>query len=619
MKTFFRDTTDQYLSLPPPKKLFNPLTDIDPRYREDNELVEFYKLSNQFFSPEFGVTYMLNCPLYPFQMSALRAVLDHKFPMLLFTRGGGKTFMLAVCALYCAIMFPGSRIILISGTFRQSKLIFREITTIYKQSPLLRLISDREPVTQNDRCVFGVNGSSIIGLPLGTGDKIRGERGHVVFVDEFDSISKEVFDVVIRGFGATQADPWEKTRSMLLYIKKLKKTKEDIKDQISSMVPLLDAAEAGNKIVISGTAGHKIGPFYKLYSHYLKVIKNQIKGSLSNYQHLFESEDQIDARIVVDFEQYCVITYKYTDLPMGMMDNQMIHNARATMSKSYFSMEYECEFADDSTGFYKYRDIYDATARPPNDWTAICRGEPMKQYVMGVDPARTIDRFSIVVVQVGFPHKVVYAWSSRNQKYSLSLGKMMAIKKRFNIVAIALDTDGGGLTIKDMLEDPPDPTNKPIIPFDVKEDEPAPPNAQRILYPFKWNPLWIEEANVLLQKNIESKQLVFPAENLSGEIKNKKEFLVLDNATDEINKMKREIMSIEVTYTSSGTKRFNLKPPGIKSEPGESVTHKDRYSALLLANYVASKLGKLDVVDKDAQSRASYADPIAVGGWMEEF
>ncbi len=83
--------------------------------------------------------------------------------------------------------------------------------------------------------------------------------------------------------------------------------------------------------------------------------------------------------------------------------------------------------------------------------------------------------------------------------------------------------------------------------------------------------------------------------------------------------MKRELISIEVTYSTSGSKRFNLKPPDIKSEPGEVVTHKDRYSALLIGNYLASKLTKLEVVDPKSEAVAGYHSGESIGGWIEEF
>src|SRR5690606_1978798 len=110
----------------PVKSFINPLVDAPPALRERDELTEFYKLSNEYYSPEFGIKYLLNVNLYPFQMSSIRAIIAHKFPLLLLSRGAGKSYMLAVYALYHAIMNPGSRIVIVSGAFRQSRLVFAE-------------------------------------------------------------------------------------------------------------------------------------------------------------------------------------------------------------------------------------------------------------------------------------------------------------------------------------------------------------------------------------------------------------------------------------------------------------------------------------------------------------
>jgi len=586
--SIFQSDLDHFLALPPIQSLINPLTDVPQLLREDNEIIEFYKLCNQFYSPAFGIKHLLGVKLYPFQMSSILAVLAHKFPMILFTRGGGKTFILALFAVYYSIMYPNSRVILISGTFRQSKLIFREIIRIYQNAPLLRAMSDKAPVIGNDNCNFYVNGSSVIGLPLGGGDKIRGERGHVVLVDEFDSISKDVFDVVIRGFGATQSDPYEKTRSLLLHYRKLKSTSQKSKSHASAFETVVDAAAAGNKIVISGTAGFNTGPFCKLHKQYMKIIGHRVKGNLKNYGELFGGDDMED-NVTVDFRQYCVIKYKYTDLPIGMMDVGMIHNARATMSKTYFYMEYMCKFADDNVGFFKWKDIEKAT-QGSEGWKALTRGKSTAQYVMGIDPARTIDRFAIVIIEVGSPCRVVHCWTSQGKKYKESYKHARSLMRLFNVVAIALDTNGPGLTIKDMFEDEEylEAGEKPVVPYDVDEEKVrVPAGALKILYPFSFASTWIEEANMLLQKAIEDASLQFPAINVLDSVPEKKskldDYMGVDEATAEINQMKRELMAIEVTYSQGGVKRFNLKPPALKSEPGEVVAHKDRYSALLLS------------------------------------
>lgn len=624
MSKVFTPTFRDYFSIPEPEMLINPLMDVPSRLAEDSELAEFYKMCNVHYSPMFGVKYILNRNIYPFQASTLLAVLQHKFPMLLFSRGGGKTFMLAVLATYCAVMYPNSRIVLISGTFRQAKLIFQEIQRIYDSAPLLRALTQKKPVEQQDRCIFTVHGSTIVGLPLGGGDKIRGERGHFIFVDEFDSINKEVFDVVIRGFGATQADPWENTRSILQYLKNKKSTTGKTKAEIDSATMIAEAAHTkGNKIVISGTAGFNTGPFCKLYRQYMKIIAHKVKGDLKDYGDLFEGDDEMDANISVDHKEYCVISYKYTELPPGMMDVQMIHNARATMSKMYFEMEYMCKFADESSGFFKWKHIQQAT-QDPGGWGVQMLGAPTKQYVLGIDPARSRDRFAIVLIEIGPPHKVRHVWSFQNTRYDKSFAYCRHLIRAFNVIAIGLDLGGGGLTIKDMFDDVKqmEPGDRPIVPHDVDENKiPVPPGSDKILYGFSWGSTWIEEANVLLQKNIEERNVQFPVENYIHANKTfGSDAKVMDEITDEANLMKREIVAIEVTYSRTGVKQFNLKPPDIASEPGEVVTHKDRYSALLMANFLASKLARLEVYDPKQVARDVYNQgDYEIGGWLESF
>lgn len=624
MGKVFTPSFQDYFSLPDQETLINPLMDVPDRFAEENEMAEFYKLSNPHYSPMFGVKYLMNRNIYPFQASTLIALLQHKFPMLLFSRGGGKTFMLAIAAVYCAVMYPNSRVVLISGTFRQAKLIFQEIQKIYADAPLLQALTQKKPVEQQDRCVFTVHGSTIVGLPLGGGGKIRGERGHFIFVDEFDSINKEVFDVVIRGFGATQADPWENTRSILQFMKKKKSATEKTKGEIDSATMIAEAAQIeGNKIVISGTAGFNHGPFCKLYKQYMKIISHRVKGELKDYGELFEGDDEMDENIKVDHNQYCVISYKYTELPPGMMDVQMIHNARATMSKMYFDMEYMCRFADESSGFFKWKHIKETT-QDPGGWCVQMIGSPTKQYVMGIDPARSRDRFAIVLIELGPPHRVRHVWSLHHERYDKSFEYCRHLIRVFNVIAVGLDLGGGGLTIKDMFDDPKhmEAGDRPIVVHDADEQKiRVPPGAHKMLYPFAWASTWIEEANVLLQKHIEEKTLEFPVENY---IHNKQGFgsdaKVMDEITDEVNLMKREIVAIEVTYTTTGVKRFNLKPPDIASEPGEVVTHKDRYSALLMANYLAGKLARLEVYDPKAAAMKVYNDgDYDIGGWLESF
>jgi hypothetical protein len=604
---------NHYQNLPNEDTLFNVLLDTSSTTKEIDELTEFYKMCNEYYSPEFGIKYLLGVNLYPFQMATVRAILGHKFPLILFTRGGGKTFMLAVYAVYHAIMHPGSRIVLVSASFRQSKLIFSEIQRIYDRSPLLRQISEDKPRISTDNCHYELVSSSIKALPLGTGDKIRGERGHVILADEFNSIPIEIFDIVVRGFAATESDPWMKTRE-----RQLRKMREDAGELVedNDMAELM--LSEGNKVILSGTAGFKGGTFYKVYKQYATIIANGLKGRAGDYAELL-TEVGLEEDMEVDARDYCISKYTYFELPAGMQDVKVIENARATMPLPLFNMEYMADFADDSLGFFKPRDVEAATCKPGKGHTVKVRGEGNRSYVMGVDPAKTHDRFAIIIIECGTPNKVIYCWTMdeiEKQTYTKGAQKIRELMRIFNITAIAMDEGGGGLAVEELLN-----TSGIMGPREAKlyrhdDDKPEANTGLKILHTFAFNPIWLDDANSLLQKNIEDKVLMFPRaqadDSLSGTT-----FQAHDDVAFEILEMKKELVSIEVTYTKTGKKQFNLAPPDPRKDIDGVVRHKDRYSALLLANYVTSRFDKL-TYDNQTVARDIYNQSVKYMGWQED-
>jgi hypothetical protein len=141
----------------------------------------------------------------------------------------------------------------------------------------------------------------------------------------------------------------------------------------------------------------------------------------------------------------------------------------------------------------------------------------------------------------------------------------------------------------------------------------------RNLYMFAFNSLWLDDANSLLQKNIEDRIVMFPqtqADDTSfGD--GTGNFERLDDVAYEILELKKELVSIEVTYSKTGKKQFNLAPPDPKKDMDGVVKHKDRYSALLLANYVASRFEKINYDELD-HARKTFYRTIECGGWAED-
>jgi hypothetical protein len=275
-------------------------------------------------------------------------------------------------------------------------------------------------------------------------------------------------------------------------------------------------------------------------------------------------------------------------------------------------MEYLCEFADDTFGFFKVRDIQNATSEPPDGFPVLSRGNKSRQYVVGVDPAKMADRFAICVIEIGTPYKVRYVWTSRKQTYSYSTKKLREILRKFNIVGIAMDQDGGGVAVEEIINksDVMSGDDRKIYRYD--DDSSEAKNGLKMLYMFKFNTNWIDEANTLLQKNIEDKIIMFPMSFKQGDFSSED-----DDAIFEINEMKKELAAIEVTHTKSGRRHFDLAPPKIKGE-NIVVHHKDRYSALLLANFLSSRFAKINV-DPQADIKRTFYDNSTCGGWLEDF
>ena len=116
---------------------------------------------------------LLNIDLFPFQIAVLQTLWNTTFPMFVASRGGSKTFLLAIYAVLKALLDPGSKIVIVGAGLRQAKLVFGYIETIWSNSPVLRSIvgggKHAGPRQNVDLCYFKVGHSIIYALPLGDG------------------------------------------------------------------------------------------------------------------------------------------------------------------------------------------------------------------------------------------------------------------------------------------------------------------------------------------------------------------------------------------------------------------------------------------------------------------
>ena len=122
----------------------------------------------------FGSTCKLlfGIELHPIQISILEEFWIRPFPMFIASRGFGKSFLMALyCVLRCMLV-PGTKIVVVGAAFRQSKIIFEYMETLWRNSPILRSIfngNDDGPRRDVDRCTIRLGESWTIAVPMGDG------------------------------------------------------------------------------------------------------------------------------------------------------------------------------------------------------------------------------------------------------------------------------------------------------------------------------------------------------------------------------------------------------------------------------------------------------------------
>jgi hypothetical protein len=103
----------------------NGLLENDEDYESPvHEILDFMRKPNNF---AYTCRHLLNIELLPFQIVILRELWRRKFPMLIASRGGSKTWLLSLYALLRSIFDQGSKVVVVGAAFRQSKKVQSEM------------------------------------------------------------------------------------------------------------------------------------------------------------------------------------------------------------------------------------------------------------------------------------------------------------------------------------------------------------------------------------------------------------------------------------------------------------------------------------------------------------
>ena len=600
-------------------QFFNPMSMLDPDANDFNLKLAWLMTQPEYLS--FLSHHILNIQLLPSQSLFLNEVWQRKFPMLIASRGFGKSFMLSLYSILRALILPRRKIVIVGAAFRQSKVLFEYMETIWRNSPMLRDICDGDsgPRRDTDRCTLRLNDSTVTCLPLGDGQKIRGQRANDIIADEFASIPREIFENVVAGFAAVSANPVENVKKMAAK-NKAAELGVDIQDETVEV-------KKDNQIVLSGTAYYDFNHFATYWKKWKSIIKSG--GDQTRLKEIFGEKPPED----FDWTQYSIIRMPYELLPKGFMDSDQVARSKATVHTGIYQMEYGACFTTDSQGFFKRSLIESCVVDDKGSikdskgddivFESMLKGDKDKKYIFGVDPASEVDNFSIVVLEVNTDHRrVVHCWTTTRTEhkekvrkgyvretdfYSYCARKIRDLMKIFPCIHIALDAQGGGVAVmeslhdKDKLED-----GELMIWPTIDEKKEKDTDGERGLHILEMCQFakydWLSESNHGMRKDFEDKVLLFPFFDpvsiaLSEHDDNMKNRIydTLEECVSEIEELKNELSMIQISQTSNGRDRWDT-PEVVVGTGRKTKLRKDRYSALLMANMAARTLDRAPTV-----------------------
>ena len=332
METKILSYDDAWLGLGDLSKIKVPINHMVGRTKEDIENPDLHLLRLLKNPKYFGTTAKLlfDIELHPIQIAILQEFWIRPFPMFVASRGFGKSFLMALyCTLRC-ILVPGTKIVVVGAAFRQSKIIFEYMETLWRNSPILRSIfngNDDGPRRDVDRCTMRLGESWTIAVPMGDGSKIRGLRAHIIIADEFASISPDIYETVVSGFAAVSASPIQNVKE---------EAKKSAMREAGLWTDELEAVQIkkGNQAIIAGTADYSFKHFAQYWKRYKAIINS--RGDKHKLEEIFKGEVPDS----FNWQDYSIVRVPYELIPKGFMDDKQVSRAKATIHTGIYNMEY---------------------------------------------------------------------------------------------------------------------------------------------------------------------------------------------------------------------------------------------------------------------------------------
>lgn len=262
-------------------------------------------------NPQRFVKDVMAIDLHWFQAILLWAMMHYNYFMFIAARGIGKTYLTALFCVVRCILYPGTKVIVVSGTLKQANEVLLKIQDeIMPKSAFVRREITKCSIGVQDAEIAFANGSWIRTRP--STDHSRGNRANLLICDEFRMINPTVRKDVLQKMNTVKRQPG--------FV-----SKPEYKHMVER-----------NEEIYMTSAYFKSSWAWKLLQDYtINMIKDRGK--------------------------YFVVGIPYQmSIMEGMLDREQVEDEmmESNFNQTNFQMEMECLwFGDDGDSLFKYDEL----------------------------------------------------------------------------------------------------------------------------------------------------------------------------------------------------------------------------------------------------------------------
>jgi hypothetical protein len=550
----------------------------------------------------FSTNLIAGVDLFPFQHLAIKSMFESDYFLGIWSRGMSKSWTTGIFAFMDAMMNQGVQIGILSKSFRQAKMIFKKIEDIANKPEAGYLQQCIKKISKaNDEWVMEIGESSIRALPLGDGSKLRGFRFHRIIIDEMLLMPERIYNEVVVPFLSVVQNPKERDNLYNLETNLISQGKMTEEERY---------VWPNNKLIMLSSASYKFEYLYKLYENFERLINEKKSSNKAT-------------RTIMHFSYDCA--------PKQLFDQNLIDQAKSTMSQSQYDREFGAVFTDDSSGYFKISKMQGCTVEEGNSPCVEVKGEEGCDYLLSFDPSwaenEGSDDFAMQVFKLNEKNQqgtLVHVYAMAGESLKNHMKYFNYLINNFDIVAMVGDYNGGVQFLNAFKESSLYKNSKKKInlietEFDNAEEYQKSLRLAKTEFSKDGIPCclrkptsdWIRRANELLQGNFDHKRIWFASQAIDDDYqkqRNKKipisslKFLNFNDGDENETNGSRMIDLVEhlhemMDYTKGqcalivvksspqGIQTFDL-PLNLKKTTGPGKARKDCYSALVLGSWM---------------------------------